>query len=140
MTFGALNGQAWLLAGATLCEIVVPLLAYFVLVRYGLNITNKTAQTVFLSTYYGFVISLCTTYILVMLTHASMLMSEPDIGLNGAAPRAFQARVGSAYMRTTFLEPAQEMLALAHNVTGNFTDEYCDRAQVALSQIISWVS
>lgn len=125
---GIWQGHAWLLAGATLLELFLPLAA--VIVGAVVYLSPRGNPPLMPLT---FVFAMTAVYILTVVTPAGLLMQEGSANFYDAAPSAFMAKRIGPFVNYTFAVPAKRGAQAAGAALTSSS-----QMQLWVAQLLSW--
>lgn len=122
--------DAWLLAGATILEFILPLAVTLFSLLGFLNPSRFPVQIP------SFLLSMCAIYVVIMLVPASLLLWETDVGILGCAPTAFMEKRIKPFFTYTFFLPANDAFQKADELVAD--DVFAHRFLLWMTQIVSF--
>jgi hypothetical protein len=125
----------WHLVGATLLELVLPLVGVGALAVWSSPDQKPDDNSAVLVLGIGFVVAMISTYFIAMVMPASLLAMDPSIGYGGAAPSAFMAKKGVTFSKYTFVIPVQEF---SKTVKAQENNTYVPHMQMVVAQAFSF--
>jgi len=121
--------HAWMLFGATLLELFVPLIALMIFVGGGVPGGQEEGVSGMVRAFW---VAVSLTYIVSLTVPFSLLAATDEVGLRMAAPETFWARKIDLYVTSTFLRPAERAADQAQGARAAFS--------LWLTQLLGFVS
>lgn len=125
LALGINRADSWLFFGATVLEIILPLVG--IMAVMGVVIETKQAPAQLLA----FQSSMLLVYLVVSIVPAAIMMWQSEVGVVGSAPAAFMGKKIMPFIKYTFVYPAGAMSAAVSRVA-------CSRTMLWVAQLLSF--